>query len=134
MISSVGLERRVHVAVKSYAKFSATDIINGKQPFSYRSIVTRDNLNCEILGPDWLVYAISAGADIILKLYNVILELCDRLYLNESAPQVLGSSVLEERRLEERLGVMLMKQSHHGRQRISHSVVVTEYRRSMSRP
>ena len=96
-------------AVKSYAKFSAAGIINGKQPSYYRSIVTSDNLNRQILRPDWLVYTISTRANVILQLYDVILEFCDSLYLNESAPQVLGSSVLEECRLEERIGIMLVK-------------------------
>jgi hypothetical protein len=89
--------------------FALQTTLSINNQFYCRSIVTSDNFNCQIFGPDRLVYAISTGAHIILQLYNVILELCNRLYLNESALQVFSSSILEESRLEERLGVMLMK-------------------------
>lgn len=137
IISPIGLER--HGQNRDVIVFQVLYYGHLQQPANIRcpyspSIVAGHNLNFQIVGPDWLVHAVPASADVILELHNIISELRNRLYLDECSSQVLGSSRLKKCRLEEGLCVMLMKQLHHCRQCMLHSVVVTEHWGSVSRP
>jgi hypothetical protein len=101
---------------------------------SYNRHALLHNFDGQVLWPQRLVNSITSCTNIVLELHDVVLELRNRLYLDECGTNRLGSPAFKEGRPKEDCGVVLAKHIHHRRERILHFVVVTEDGAAMAGP
>lgn len=88
----------------------------------------------QIRRPERLIDAVAPRAHVVPHLHSAVLELQNRLDDPERAVHGLGRTHLEELRLEERLGVVVLQQLRHERDGLGHRVEMAEDGRAVALP